>query len=187
MPIKRSFIKRTGVPVLIVFICWVLFHQIHFTNWDIKNDSLRLAVANISAILLFISIGFGCSFIYPYSHWRGAGLWERVVASFVTPAFWILKEAYRVSDFFTLPEVLYYMLNSLFLLLYIFFIGQCGLWEMIYRRRLKKGGATDIKIMSPIPVLSILLMFMGVFVIFIWGFGTHFFYIYIDGYKALFH
>lgn len=184
---KHPFVKRTGVPVIIVFLCWVLFHQIHFTDWDIQNDSLRLAAANFSAILLFLSIGFGPSFVYPYSYRWGAGLWERVAASFVTPACWTLKEAYRVSEFFTIPEVLYYLLNSLFLLCYVCLLGQCGLWEMICRRRLKKKGATDIKVITAIPVLSILLLFVAIYVIFFWGLGVHFFVIYISGYKALFH
>ena len=187
MLIKHTFLNRTVIPTTLVFLAWIVFHQIHFTDWEIDNDSLRLAFGNITAILLFISIGFGTSFIYPRSYKGGAGLAERMLASFFTPAAWTLKEAYRVSEYFTIPEVLYYILNTLFLLLYIFYLGQCGLWEMVCRRSRKKRTGGIVKIVTPLPVLSIVLVLAGVYVLFLWGFGVHFAYIYIDGYRALFH
>ena len=183
---KQTFFKRTGVPVLCVLLCWIGFHWIHFTDWHFSNGSVRLTVANLSAVLLFVSIGLGPSFVYPYAYLRGAGLLERIAGAFVTPGLWTLKEAYRVSEFFTIPEVLYYIVNSLFLVLYVYFIGQCGIWEMVCRRRLNRSESTRLNVVTPIPVLSILLMLAGTYVFFLWGLGVHFTYIYIDGYKALF-
>ena len=186
MPTKQSFFKRSGVPALIVTICWVFLHHVHFKNWNIDNDSIRLFIANFSAVLLFITIGLGVSFVYPFSYFRGAGLLERIIASAITPALWTIKEFYRVTEVFTIAESFYYIFNSLFLLLYMFFIGQCGIWELLSRRRLKKTGRVDIKIITLIPILSILLMFVGLWILLIWGGGVYFTYIYVDGYKAIF-
>ncbi len=184
---KTSFVKRTVVPVSIVLFTMAATSVIYNYSWRINNVTLQWIVANVSAVLLFVSIGFGALVIYPVAFFRGAGTAERIIASLVTPIAWDIKEIVRVSQYFTYPEALYYGINQVFLLSIFGAFAQMGLCELICRWRLSKRGEGPARVFSAIPVISILLGLGAFYVILIWGVGVHFFYIYVEGYKALFH
>jgi hypothetical protein len=65
-------------------------------------------------------------------------------------------------------------------------LGCMGLAEMLCRLSLRRNGSV-IRVITPLPLLAVLLLPVGVYVIVIWGFGVHWFYVYQQGYKALFH
>jgi hypothetical protein len=184
---KASFVKRFVIPVSIVLLTMAATSAIYSYSWRINNDTLQWIIANISAVLLFVSIGFGALVIYPMAFFRGASTAERIIASLVTPLAWDIKEIVRVSEFFTYSEALYYGLNQVFLLSIFGAFAQMGLCELICRWRLGRRGEAPARVFSAIPVISILLGLGAFYVILIWGVGVHFFYIYIEGYKALFH
>jgi hypothetical protein len=152
----------------------------------IPHPSLHSAVAHVSAVLLFLSIGFGALLVYPLAYFRGATPGERILASLFTPLLWTLKEIIRVGEFFTFWESLYYGLNSLFLLTFFGTFGLMGLCELICRVRAKKKGIHPGPILTPLPVTAILLSLVALYVLLIWGTGVHWFYIYMEGYKYLF-
>jgi hypothetical protein len=184
---KASFGKRFLKPVIIVILTMVVSGVTYFhLSWQIENPTLHEIVALLSSSILFISIGFGTLYIYPVAYFRGAGPAERVIACLITPVVWDIKEMVRVSEFFTFGETLYYGLNTDFILSVFAALGQMGLCELICRWRRGKRSEEPVKILSPVPIISIVLGLAALYVCLLWGMGVHFFYIYIQGYRALF-
>jgi len=184
---KKSLMRRFVIPFTIV-IHLMVFSSIIYLRlaWRIDNESLKAVVALISSAILFVSIGFGTLLIYPMAFFRGANAAERIIACLITPLIWNIKEMIRVSEFFTFGETLYYGLNTDFLLTVFAALGQMGLCEIICRWRLNKRGGEPVKVFSPAPVVSIVTGLAALYFFLIWGLGVHFFYIYVEGYKALF-
>ena len=108
------------------------------------------------------------------------------MASLFTPITWILKEIVRVTAFFSLGESIYFGLNQLFLLTIVGAFAQMGLCEVICRWRLKSHEQEQVHLFSSTAVAFMLLGIVGIYVLFIWGWGTGFFYIYMKVYKAIF-
>jgi hypothetical protein len=92
-----------------------------------------------------------------------------------------------VTQFFTLGESVYYGLNQVLLLCMFGAFAQMGLCEMICRWRLNKRGEGPLRVISSGPVVSIASGLVAFFVLMVWGLGVHYFYIYMEVYKALFH
>ena len=185
---KKSFFRRSVVPATIVLHIMIFSGIVYFRlAWRIDAENfLRPLITWGSSWLLFISIGFGALYIYPKAFFRGAGPVERIAACFMTPITWNIKEMVRVSEFFSLGETLYYGLNTSFLLAFFGTIGLVGLCEIICRWRLGKISAEPVKILTPAPIAAIVSGVAALYVCLLWGLGVHFFYIYIQGYRALF-
>ncbi|MBI4832298.1 MAG: hypothetical protein HY801_12270 [Candidatus Lindowbacteria bacterium] len=183
---KKSFMKRTGIMTGIVLVIMLASAIAYNCSWRIGNNAAQQALANISAVLLFASIGFGTLVIYPVSFFRGATVTERILACLVTPIAWNIKEIVRVGEFFTFGESLYYGLNQVFLLSLFGAFAQMGLCELICRWRLIRRGATAVRIATPAPIVSILVGAAAFYIILLWEVGVHFFYGYITIYKAIF-
>ncbi|UCD58131.1 MAG: hypothetical protein JSV16_03175 [Candidatus Hydrogenedentota bacterium] len=184
---KTGFVTRFVIPAAIVLVTTVVTSLIyHHLAWKIEGRALHTILAHVSAVILFVSIGFGALLIYPMAFFRGAHMGERILACLITPVVWNAKEMVRVSEFFNFGETLYYGLNSIFLLCVFGALGQMGLCELICRWRLGKRGEEPVRVFSPLPVISILASLVALYVFLIWGLGVHFFYIYIEGYRAIF-
>ena len=184
---KAGFTGRFIIPTGVVLIIMVASLAIYNASGRIENNAAHQAVAYISAIVHLLILWAGASIIYPWAFFRGAGAAERIIACLVTPVVWSIMEVVRVSEFFTFGESLYYGLNSNSLLHFTLAILQMGIWELICRGRVNKRLAEKRRILSAAPILSILAGLIGVYVILIWGVGVHWFYIYQQGYRALFY
>ena len=184
---KKSFVQRFIVPAGIVLIIMIVSLLAYFNAWRIDNDLLHRSIAFIFGLLLFISIGFGSLLVYPLMYFRGASGGERVLGSLITPIVWTIKELVRVSEYFTIGETLYYGLSSIFLLIFLGTLGLMGIVELLCRQRIKKRIDPTSRVITPLPVAAILIGLAALYIIFIWGVGVHWFYIYQEGYKALFH
>jgi hypothetical protein len=184
---KQSFSRRFLQPVGTVLLVWAVTSVLYLEcAWRLEPGALRSLVAFSSAALLLLSLGFGALYIYPVAFFRGASTGERLVACMVTPLVWNLKEMVRVGEFFSLGETLYYGLNTAFLLTVFGSLGLAGLCELVCRWRLGKGGEQPVRVFSPAPVIWIGAGLAAVYLLLFWGLGVHFFYIYIEGYKAIF-
>jgi hypothetical protein len=185
---QKSLSKRFILPVAIVLGAMIVTSIIYLhLAWKIDGDNpLRPLVTTVSAWALFISIGFGALYIYPKGFFGGASVAERIIGCLVTPLVWNVKEMVRVSEFFTLGETLYYGLNTVFLLAVFSALGQMGLCELVCRWRLGKRSREPVKVFSPAPVIAIFVGLAALYVCLLWGLGVHFFYIYIEGYRAIF-
>jgi len=61
-----------------------------------------------------------------------------------------------------------------------------GLCELMCRWRLGKRSEEPIRVFSPGPIVSIVVGLVALYLCLLGGLGVHFFYIYIEGYKAIF-
>lgn len=142
-------------------------------------------VAVVSGLTHFFSIGFGTLFIYPVTYFKGAGTRERMTACLITPLAWNFLEIFKMADVFPFMESLYYGINSLAILTFTMTFALMGICEMVCRYLVKRKGGT-IKIITPAPILSIIVLFFVTYITAIWGNGAHWFYIFMNGYIALF-
>jgi hypothetical protein len=184
---KQSFWRRFLQPVGTVLLIWAAASVVYLEcAWRLEPGALRSLLAFSSAVLLLLSLGFGALYIYPIAFFRGANTVERLAACLVTPLVWNLKEMVRVGEFFSPGETLYYGLNTAFLLTVFGSLGLAGLCELVCRWRLGRRSERPVRIFSPAPLLWVGMGLAAVYLLLLWGLGVHFFYMYIQGYKALF-
>ena len=182
---EKSVISRSVVPVAIVLAIMALSYAGYHNAHKIGSDIVYRVMVNISAFSLFFSISLPALFIYPRSYRGGAGLPERVAASLFVPAVWAVKEVYRVTLSFPLAESLYFIVNPLIIAAFCAAAAEMGLSEYLVRRGRKKAGE-DLSLL-PMPALLAIVVGVGLIVfMFSWGLGVHTFYIYQEGYKAIF-
>jgi len=182
---KQNFSKRFVTPILIVFavmsISWIVYNL----AWRLENESIHHLLANISGTLLFISITFGVVVVYSMAFFRGAPLLERVIASFVNPFIWVIKEFFRMLTSFSITESLYFSLNPLVIWLILGIITQMGLLEIICRWRQKKGGV-DVKAFSLPAFMAFFVGLSLAILLYVWGRGENVFSFYLEMYRVLF-
>lgn len=183
---RQSLLRRAVAPAATVLLVWAAGEVLYSQSWRTGNETLHHLVAYVSGLVLFAGIGFGPLYVYPRAFFRGANAWERILASLATPFVWNVKEVIRVSEYFTWGESLYYGLNTIFLLSLSAAAVQMGLCEMVCRRLRNRRVPEHAKVVTPAPLVAVLLGFSAVGVLFVWGKGVHAFYIYQEGYKALF-
>jgi hypothetical protein len=184
---RQSFWRRFLQPVGTVVLVWAVMSVVYLDGaWRLEPGALRSLLAFSSAVLLLLSLGFGALYIYPVAFFRGASTGERLAACLVTPLVWNLKEMLRVGEFFSFGETLYYGLNTAFLLAAFGSLGLAGLCELVCRWRLGQRSEQPVRILSPAPLAWVGMGLAAVYLLILWGLGVHFFYIYIQGYKALF-
>jgi len=183
---KTSYTRRIVIPSAIVLVVMALSFIVYWSAWRIDSYSLHRFVSHFSAVVLFISIGFGPLLVYPVAYFRGSGAGERIYASLIPPIIWLFKELIRVSEFFTFSETLYFIFNPLNIMIFIGAFGLMGLSELLCRRRMKKRTGEPEKVITILPVFAMCLAIVGLYVFMIWGGGVHMFYIFMEGYKALF-
>jgi len=182
---KNSFLQRTVVPVGLVGVTMAAALLVYNNAWRLDSHAAHQVLANVFAWVLFLSIGIGALVVYPVAYVRGAGLAERAVASLTVPLIWTGKEVLRVSASFTWAESLYFALNPLVIVVFTATVAEMGLCEILCRwARKRKGEAVTV---APLPALVVMCGGFAIgLTIFAWGFGVHAFYIFQEGYKALF-
>ena len=158
---------------------------VYFNAYLIVNHTVYQYVAIASGLIHFISIGFGTLFIYPVAYFNGAGKTERMIACLATPFVWNVFEIYKMGKVFPFFESLYYGLNSLAILTFAMTFAMMGICEMVCRYVVKKRGK-ELKIITPAPLIPIVALFIITYITAIWGNGAHWFYIFMNGYIALF-
>jgi hypothetical protein len=183
---RQSFMSRAFKPAATMLMVWLASEIVYGQSWRIGNEPLHQLVAYAAGLVLFASIGFGPLYVYPRAFFRGASVLERVLASLATPIAWDVKEILRVSEYFTWGESLYYGLNTIFLLSLSVVAIEIGLCEMACRWLRNRDTTEPLSVATPAPLMSVLAGLAGVGLLFVWGTGVHAFYIYQEGYKALF-
>jgi hypothetical protein len=182
---RMGFLKRFVSPVLSVFIVMSLSWAVYMLSPRIPCFTLFQIVAIVSGIVLFVSLGLGALYVYYVSYVRGAGLTERIIAALINPLIWTTKEVAVIGSIYTVPEALYYYLNPVNLLLMGAAVAEMGAAELLVRRRLKVDGSLSRVITVP-AVAAIAIGIAWVAFMFLWDLGVHHFYIFQEGFKALF-
>lgn len=178
--------RAVVVPTLGVLLVTVVTLTTYHHLWRVAPTAVHRSVATVAGLIAFIAIGFGPLVIYLWGRHGGAPLRLVVAACFVTPVCWNVKEMIRVTEYFTVGEALYYGLNTVFLLTVFGAIGQMGLGELLYRRRQRAGAGGAGAMVTAGPLLAIGVAVAAFFTLLAWGGGVHAFYIYVEGYRALF-
>jgi len=187
---RETFSRRVLRPAVAALGVWVLLNIItSHLEWFGSGHIYRIAAA-ILYPLFGITIVFSSLFLYSIMHARGASVRERILWASIVPFFYTLKEIWRVSAFFSLGESFYYALAPTTLGILVFQIGCLCLCEMFWRWRGKKRGGS-IRIFTTGPAVGLIIWVILTYLMFFWGSvgdtpGTKWFYLYMEGYKALF-
>jgi hypothetical protein len=177
-------------PAGIALLAWLLFDTTtSHLNW-FESGSLYRMAANILYPLLGVTIVFSGPAVYIVLFAQGVSNIARIFLSLIVPFAWVIKEVLRVTSFFSLGESLYYALSPLALGLLVNQAGILSLCEILLRMHKRKKG-TPLRIVTIGPVLGLLLMVVMSYFMFFWGSssdtpGSKWFYLYMEGYKALF-
>jgi len=184
--IRRSLWQRAIKPALTLLIVVVIAIAFYNHFWRLGLPALQRIAGHLFGLTVFFSVGCGALVVYRAARFRGASPTERICACLVTPVLYTASEVLRVREFFSWGESLYFGLSPGFQLILLANFGCMGLAEMLCRLSLRRKGAV-IRVVTPLPLAALLLLPVGVYVIVIWGFGVHWFYVYQQGYKALFY
>jgi hypothetical protein len=182
---RKGFLKRFVGPVLSVFIVMGLSWAAYMLAPRLPSFTLFQIVAVVSGITLFAGLWLGALYVYYVSYVRGAGLAERIVAALVNPAIWMTKEVVVVGSIYAAGEALYYYLNPIHLLLLGAAVAEMGIGDILARKKLKAAGSVRRVFTVPAAV-AVVLGISWIAVMFLWDLGVHHFYIFQEGFKALF-
>jgi hypothetical protein len=169
---------------------WILLNGLtSHLGWFGSGSGYR-AAADVLYPLLGITITGSSIFVYSVMYHRGASVKERVLWANIVPAAYVLKEIWRVTAFFSLGESFYYALAPLTLGVLLAPVGFLSLCEMFWRWRDKKRGQAT-RIVTGGPIAGVVFWVITVFFMLLWGSandtpGSQWFYLYMEGYKALF-
>jgi hypothetical protein len=187
---KRTLHQATFFPGGLALGVWLVLNFLtDHLQWFGSGAGYR-AIAFLLYLLLGLSISFSGPVVYGVMFLRGASLKEKILGAYLVPVAWVLKEVWRVSDFFTMGEALYYALSPWTLGVLTHQIGYLSLVEIFCRWRKKKRDKLS-RVLSPGPIVGLGVFALMVYLTLFWGVpaespGTKWFYLYQEGYKALF-
>jgi hypothetical protein len=183
---RGTFAQRFVFPAALGLAIMLGTLWIYNASWRIDNDAIHQWLAFVTGLGHMAMLLGGSLLIYPIAFFRGASLSERIIACLVVPVVWSVTEVFRVTEFFTFGESLYYGVNSQFVVYLACAALQMGVCEIICRWFTRGRAGAPMKIVPHGAVISILVGLVGVYVVMIWEGGVHWFYLYQQGYKALF-
>jgi len=182
---KQSFLRRFVYPqATVIVIMAVSFLVYHFSH-GIKNHTLFQVLSGLSGIMILLTLWFGTFYIYMVSYFRGASLTERILACLIPAFLWATKESIVVACVYSVPEGIYFYLSIVNQWLVSTIIAEIGLSHILCRRKIKKQGE-GVKGTAIPAFLAIVFGIGNSLFILLWNVGVHHFYIFMEGYKALF-
>lgn len=183
---KESFFKRFICPqVTVIIIMAISFLVYHFSH-GLENHFLFQLLSISSGILIMLTLWFGTFYIYMVGYFRGASLFERIVACLIPAFLWATKESIILAGVYSMPEAIYFYLNVVNQWLISTMIAEMGLSELLCRRAARKRGV-EVKGKSVYAIFAIALGIGNFLFILLWDVGVNHFYIFMDGYRALFY
>lgn len=147
-------VRRLFIAPLIAVLIWITLQLSYNLLGYIDNKSIYRTLAALNWVFLVLSTGFSVVVIYPVTYFMGFSLPKRILASYIVPLVWCLKEFIRVSGNYTAVEALYYAIfESVQLLVLISQIAVMGLCELACRwiNRKKNGSGPFL---TPGPIIA---------------------------------
>jgi hypothetical protein len=182
---QGGFFHRVLSPVLRLFVVMAVSYTVYKLSWRIEQPFLHNWLAHVFGILFFLCLGFGTFYVYRQTYFRGAGPGERILACFTNPLIWVAKEVMVLTGIYTIGESLYFILNPVNILLYSAVVAEIGLASLITRRKARKMGL-DVP-SSRLPAAAALILGLASVIFpFAWEMGVNHFYVFQEGFKALF-
>ena len=181
---KANFVPRLVIPVGLILGVVFLTSIAYEVSWRFKENQLLYPVFSVLTVIMFFSIFFPAFFIYPYTFFKGASPFERILASFIPLLVWMGKEVVRIGSVFSFGESLYFGLNPVFILLILFTLVQMGFCDPICRWRGRKHSTEKVRIFSRFSVILLLGSLLTLFLDLTYSLKIGFFY--FDLYKSLF-
>ena len=182
---KRGYALPALLPAVLLLGVVVLQTFLHEWVWTLGIPSLTRATGEVSFVVLMLTTNFGALYVYVHAYLRGAGGSGRIAAALATPIACIAFDVFRVSEFFSPAESLYYGLCPTSLSMLAANVGAMGLGE-IACRLIARRSAMRVRVVTPGPLVALAFYAASFFVITLWGDGSHWFYIYMRGYVFFF-
>ena len=182
---RETFSRRFISPVVRLAALTTASYVVYLHPWGRRNPIWDEGVTFFSGALFFLCVGLGVLYVYPKARLGGAGAFERVIAGLVTPVLWSTKDVIAVWGVYPWAQAVYYYLNPVNMLLYAAVLAEIGLSELACRRKMRLLGRPASG--SSFTAWAALVIGLGLVVFqFAWDLGVHHFYIFQEGYKALF-
>lgn len=182
---RQNFTRRFLYPAMLVFGIWLVMNLIYANAWKFELGGVNTVISWTCGLGDIIFRALTPLIIYVIACPRGASLTERVVASMMPLFGWAAYQLYLAAGVFSIGETIYYGFSSAFLFAFCVLISVIGLCELVLRWTAKQHRLKKSRVLG--PIIAILMGPLSVFVLMIWGGGVHFFYVYQEGYKLLFH
>ena len=177
--------KRTLVATVTVLCVAVLSWSVYELSASIGNAFAHELVAKISGTAYFLAVAFGAFFVYVAASLDDAPLSHRIIAALTTPFLWMTKECVRLFESHPLVECLYYYVNPLNLWLLLLVVLEMAVATLVVRRlRSKRGKQTPV--LTPGPVVTIVVSLSLVIGLYAWGRGENMYVLFLSGYRGLF-
>ena len=180
---KQSYVKRVILPIFIVMGVMVLSINIYDFSRSMEN---RAFIANVSAVMMFLSIWMGALFGNTMAYFKGASFGERLFVSLATPLVWSAKTLYDFMGIYSFGEFIFLIFHNLILGCPIVALLCMGLSEIFCRTiEKKRKGNRSVKIFSRGNTI-VLAAGAILTVLMLWNGGHDYYYLYMDVYTYLF-
>lgn len=180
---KQTFFRRVVFPVIIVMGMMILSINAYDLSRSMDN---RVYLANVSALMMFMSIWMGALFANTVSYFRGASFGERLLVSLATPVVWSAKVLFDFAGIYSPWEFVFIVFHNLILGCPVVALLCMGLSEigcrMIHKKR---SGEGSVRIFAPANA-SVLGIGLLLTVLMLWNGGHAYYYRYMDIYTSLF-
>ena len=184
---RQSLWRRFLFPALVVFVVWLVTTGLYGIGWKILPAEALPAIAWTCGLggalyrMLLVPL-----VAYPISYPRGSSLLERVAICAIPMVLWSAEQVYLAAGVFSAGEAIYYALSTGPLLLLSCLCMGMGVCEIGYRSWYgKRGQQGNTRFLG--PVIAVVFGIAGIYILLLWEGGTHWFYIYQEGYKLLFN
>ena len=183
---KQSVTKRFLIPCGTMLAIALVMQLVHNHLWQVAPPQIHQKVGVLVGVGGFLLRFLSPVVAYPWAYFRGANLIERAVAGSTPYLFWLMTHLIIGFGVFGPGQTVYYALNTIFMIPLFENISLMGICEVICRSRVRKRNS-EMRVWTPGPILAFLSGPAVIALMWVWGGGVHWFYIYQEGYKLLFH
>lgn len=173
------------VPGVVVFVCWLVLRGAGDVESFGSVDTYRV-VMNVAALGRFFGLFAAVLLVWGLLRARAAPRWVMALALLSGPAVYAVTAVAGVIGYFPIGEALYYGVNPLTIAGIGSQIGWAVLAEMAWRWRGRRRGNWKGAVATPALVAAGVLGFSLLFFTVIYRGGVAFFFVYQQGYEALF-
>lgn len=183
---RQSFSRRIILPIAVPMILMIISTNGYDLARDINNHSLHLALANTTAMVMFLSIWLGAMIANTIAFFQGATFKERLVVCLITPAAWSAKVWLSFLGIYSWPEFFFLLLHHIILgplVVALLCMGISELWCRAIAKR-RTGGASG-RVLAPASLAVLVIGAAGLFIMLYNG-GHAYYFVYMDLYTKLF-